>query len=86
MSRKWMWVLAAFIATILLAYTIYRSEKAEDDRICNWIETKVQQNEPFSREDIDMLYRRYNCIDDKYSMPYRSERFNSLYEKHIKPL
>ena len=34
MSRKWMWVLAAFIATILLAYTIYRSEKAEDDRIC----------------------------------------------------
>ena len=78
-------VILAVIA-VILCWSLYTQEKAEDDRICDFIEERVNSGEGFTREEIDDLYRRYNCIDDKYSMPYRSERFTKLYEKHIKPL
>ena len=76
-------IIASLLTCILL---MYKAEVAEDARWCDFIENRVNSGEGFTRDEIDVLYRRYRCIDDKYSCPYRSDRFNKLYETHIKPL
>lgn len=85
-SITWL-VVIVFLAIVIAAIgAIVQAEKAEDERWCDFIEQRVENGTGFTKEEIDILYRRYNCIDDKYSMPYRSDRFLKLYEKHIKPL
>ena len=78
--------LVVFVVLCTVIGFLIKTEKDEDAYWCQFIEERVSDGRGFTRQEIDTLYRRYHCIDDKYSMPYRSERFNSLYEKHIKPL